>query len=544
MTGAKHIVSSDMLLKPGRGEVRARFAVTGVIPDYWCVALVLLTCVPLLYPTVPPLTDLPAHMARYLVQTDAGRSSDLTRWYSFHWNVIPNLGADLVAQVLVPRLGLEPTLKCITLLVIALQASGYLALSRAAHGRVTMPALFALPLAYGNPFQYGFLNFTLSVALATLALALWISPFLAARPRQRWVAFCFIASATWLCHLAGWAVLCVMIGCAEFVTCFDRSRKFGLAVASAFVACTCMFVPQLASMVLQEAPARLPTTGFFELQYKFYYLLNVLADRWILLDYLSVVAILVLLILSHRSKVLIFDRRLGLAAIVLLLAFFATPSWVFGSFYADMRLLPTVFALAVLSLRPDDQQEPRSLHLLAILGIAFFAVRIGSNTVSMAFWDRQIRAQIRVLDAVPVGSQLLTFNARPCKDVVLLGHDRNTHIASYALTKRRAFANDQFEMSGGQLLKVSNPAMAPFETDPSNLEIGEQCQGHNPLLATLARIPPAARHLWIIWSVPEQHLPGWAIIARAGRSVLYGVEDVGSATRRPTPSSRVLRYVP
>lgn len=501
----------------------------GAIAAPWCLALVLLACVPLLYPTVPPLTDLPAHMARYLVQTDAGRSSDIARWYSFHWKLIPNLGADLLAQVLVPRLGLEPAVKAIAVLIIALQVAGYLTLSRVLHGKVASPALFAIPLAYGSPFQYGFLNFTLAVALATLALALWMSPWMAARPRWRWLLFCMIAAVLWLCHLAGWAVLCVMIGCCELVTRWESSRRFWPALIASFLSCTCLLVPQVASMLLLEAPERLPTAGFFQLPYKFYFLLNVLADRWSLLDGLSAIALIVLLIRVRRSQALRFDHRLGFAAVVLLLVFFVTPAWVFGSFYADMRLLPTVFALAILALRPAEHADPRQLRLIAIMGIAFFMVRIGSNTASMALWDRQIHEQIQVLDAVPAGSQLVTFSSRPCKDVVLLGRDRNTHLTSYALTHRHAFANDQFEMSGGQLLSVSNPALAPFETDPSSLEVGEKCQGTIPLLDSVARLPPAARYLWIVWSVPEYSIPKWQILTQSGSSVLY-IREPGVAS--------------
>ena len=42
------------------------------------------------------------------------------------------------------------------------------------HGRVPPTAFFALPFIYGYPFLFGFVNFTLSVALAFLAFGLWL----------------------------------------------------------------------------------------------------------------------------------------------------------------------------------------------------------------------------------------------------------------------------------------------------------------------------------------------------------------------------------
>ena len=58
--------------------------------------LVLIAIVPLLWPTVPPLVDLPGHMGRYHVELDAGRTESLARYFEFHWALIGNLGVDLL----------------------------------------------------------------------------------------------------------------------------------------------------------------------------------------------------------------------------------------------------------------------------------------------------------------------------------------------------------------------------------------------------------------------------------------------------------------
>ena len=66
------------------------------------LALVLLSCVPLLWPDVPPLTDLPGHMGRYRVQLDLATSPDLQQYFGFDWQVIGNLGVDLLVEALAP----------------------------------------------------------------------------------------------------------------------------------------------------------------------------------------------------------------------------------------------------------------------------------------------------------------------------------------------------------------------------------------------------------------------------------------------------------
>ena len=51
-----------------------------------CVALA--SIIPLLWPEVPPLVDLPGHMGRYRVQLAIGDNPWLHRWYDFSWSLI------------------------------------------------------------------------------------------------------------------------------------------------------------------------------------------------------------------------------------------------------------------------------------------------------------------------------------------------------------------------------------------------------------------------------------------------------------------------
>ena len=110
------------------------------------LALVLLSMLPLLWPDVPPLLDLPGHMGRYRVQLDLATSPDLQQYYGFHWAMIGNLGVDLLIEPLAPLIGLEAAVKLIVLLIPALTVGGLLWVAYEVHGRVPPTALFALPL--------------------------------------------------------------------------------------------------------------------------------------------------------------------------------------------------------------------------------------------------------------------------------------------------------------------------------------------------------------------------------------------------------------
>ena len=138
------------------------------------MAMALLAMVPLLWPNIPPLVDLPGHMGRYRVQLDLHTYRWLTDWYDFHWQLIGNLGIDILVQIFAPLLGLELTVKLIVLSIPPLIVVGLLWIAREVHGRIPATALFALPLAYCFPLQFGFVNFMLSMALALPMFALWL----------------------------------------------------------------------------------------------------------------------------------------------------------------------------------------------------------------------------------------------------------------------------------------------------------------------------------------------------------------------------------
>src|ERR1044072_6582550 len=98
-------------------------------------ALMALSIVPLLWPDVPPLLDLPGHMGRYRVQLDLAASPDLQQYFGFHWQVIGNLGVDLLVQLLGPLIGLEPAVELIVCAIPALSVGGMLRGAREAHGQ-------------------------------------------------------------------------------------------------------------------------------------------------------------------------------------------------------------------------------------------------------------------------------------------------------------------------------------------------------------------------------------------------------------------------
>ena len=117
--------------------------VVGWLQSPWVfVALCCAGMLPLIFTQLPPMTDVGGHLGRFAVQIDGGASPVLRQWYGFHWALIPNLGTDILMQLLAPHFGLEPTLKAIIVAIPALQIAGWLWLARAAHRQVPPAVLF------------------------------------------------------------------------------------------------------------------------------------------------------------------------------------------------------------------------------------------------------------------------------------------------------------------------------------------------------------------------------------------------------------------
>ncbi|RZM05837.1 MAG: hypothetical protein EOP67_75925, partial [Sphingomonas sp.] len=171
------------------------------------MAAVLAAAIPLLWPEIPPIVDLPGHMGRYRVQLDRGMHPWLSDWYSFKWALIGNLGVDLLVEPLAPLVGLEVAVKLIVISIPMLTVAGLLWIAREVHGRIPATALFALPLAYGYPVQFGFVNFALSMGVGLCMFGLWLR--MARRGQIRWRAALFVplSCVLWVVHTFGWGVV-------------------------------------------------------------------------------------------------------------------------------------------------------------------------------------------------------------------------------------------------------------------------------------------------------------------------------------------------
>ena len=227
---------------------------------------------------------------------------------------------------------------------------------------------------------------------------------------------------------------------------------------------------------------------------------------------------------------LTFSRNLAFSALVLLAGFLVLPRIVFGSAYADMRLVPFMIATALLAIRFRGETVMPTARTLAWVGLGFYLLRIATTTLSLALAANDQSAKLAALDHVPRGARLVSLVGQDCGGLWAL--PRNTHLPAMAIVRRHAFSNDQWAIEGANLLSVRYRQAGHFIADPSQIVRPPECASSEVWSAdhALAAIPrDAFDYVWLIDMPPHDPrlLNGMTPIWRGQGSLLYAVGNTG-----------------
>ncbi|GAA4750397.1 hypothetical protein GCM10023264_16150 [Sphingomonas daechungensis] len=499
--------------------------------------LILISMVPLLYPPVPPLVDLLGHMGRYRVQLDLGDSPWLSQYYEFHWAAIGNLGVDLLVQLLAPIFGLELAVKLIILAIPPMTVAGFLWVAREVHNRIPPTAIFALPLAYSHPFLFGFVNFSLSMALAFLAFGLWLRLGRLGKTRLRAALFVPISVFIFITHTFGWGTLGMLCFSAEAVRQHDRGANWFRAGYRAALHASSLALPIVFMLVWRSDAPPGQTADWFNWEAKFQWLKMIFRDRWKNWDLISAAILVAVMVECIRNPRLGFSRNLGFSALVMFLVFIMLPRIIFGSAYADMRLTPFLFALVLLAIRFRSDTHKRTANVLAVLGMAFYLARIATTTASFAMAANDHRNKLEALNYVPMGAKVASLVGQGCVDWWSM--PRNSHLGAMVIVRRQGFSNDQWDIAGTNLMNIRYDAGA-FSSDPTEIVRPSRCRiarkwrivnnrlrGDWKIDTALKNLPrDKFDYVWIVDVAPYDMklVSGMTPVWKGSRSMLYRID--------------------
>jgi hypothetical protein len=486
----------------------------------------LLTVLPLLWPTTPPLIDLPNHMSRYRIGLDYATSPYFHQWFDFHWVLVGNMGVDVAVTALAWIVGLEPAVKLVTIAIQLSTVAGMLWIAREAHGRVPWTAAFAFPFAYNFAFNYGFMNFLMAMSLALPAFGLWLCLDRLKRRRLRFALFGPIAMAIWFTHVSGWVVLGILVSAAELTTQFQTDRRVDRALWRTFVACLPLLLPLLPMLGwLEASPGARSATDLPSFDRKLLLMFLSLRNDNGAIDVGSVAIAWLALACAVLLKAVRFDPRVTAAGLLLMLAYLVMPGTLMGAYHADTRIAPYALALLLLSFAPDTTGD-RSGRWLGIAGLAFFTLHGLYQTATYARLGAQWDEKLVALDHLPQGSRLFAFAQVGC--IEDWDMPRDDHLGRFAIVRRDSFANGTWPPPGSQTLVARPHMIAGYQDDGSQIYVPRSCRGdwQKSLGQTLAELPPGRfNYLWLIGISPASwpHRAGLTPVWQGRDSVLYRI---------------------
>jgi hypothetical protein len=489
---------------------------------HWAVAVLL--ALPLFWPSLPPLTDALGHMGRYKVQLDLATSPALQQFYDFNWQIIGNLGVDLLIIPMAAIFGIELGVKLIVIATVILSAIGMINIAKQAHGHVPPTAYFALPLILGHHFTFGFINYALSMALALNAFALWVRLANTGQFRLRAFLFLPIGLILWLCHIFGLGFLGIMCGAFELVRLRSAGKSWIATLTQTVIHCLPLTLALIPMLIWRSQEGAGMTGDWFNMRVKLIWLLRVFRDRWPLLDMISIAVILALLVYGFRTRMTQRVAGLALGAGLLLIVFLFLPRILLSSAYADMRLLPFALAMGVLAINVETSHKAN--RVMAFAALIFVAVRIAATTVSFVHYDVRHQSALQALDHIPKGARLLSLVGMGCNSP--WATHRMEHLPALALVRKEAFSNEQWAVAGAQLLTITKSDAPGFVEDPGQFITPNSCSRPDwrtvhKALSTFPR--DAFDYVWLIEppAYAQENVRDMTRIWTNGQDMLYRV---------------------
>ena len=461
---------------------------------------VLLAALPLLWPPIPPLVDLPSHMGSYHFALSLDSSASLQKYYDFRWELLGNLGVDLLVMPLAKLFGVELATKIVVVLIPTLTVAGMIWVAREIHGELPPTLGFALPLAYCYPLNFGFVNYCLSMALMLLGLGLWLRLTRLDRLALRAGVFAVLAAALWIAHAVGWALLVIACGCVELARRIEAGEPWRRAVARSALACVPLCTPLLIMLSLPHRKAE-GASGWLVLQELAKWLVTLFRDRWMVYD-LATTAVFfgVLALALLRRGGMRLQPRLALPALALFLTFVFAPRSINGSYFVNGRIAPYALALLAVAIGARDANA-RERRRLAIAATAFLVLRTATTTASMALYSASFTANLAALDHVEPGTAIVALASVPCgPEFANWRNPRLYHLAGMAIVRKDAFVNTEWQIDGLQAIRTKYPAAKPFDRDPSEM-VTLGCEtGSLPKYKTSIKTFPrgAFDYLWLL----------------------------------------------
>ena len=431
-----------------------------------CLVLALygVTLLPFTLCTPLPLADYPNHLARMYINEQLPTSTDLARYYSIQWELLPNLALDLVVPALATVMSVETAMVVFAALTLLIIATGAIALNLVLFNRRSLWPLAIFLLLYNRQFLWGFLNFLFTSGLMLWVFAAWVH-FRERNPRTRLLLFAIPATTLYVGHLYPYAIYAIVIGGYEIGRGWQRFRQHRQAVLWDWMTAGAQFVPGIVLFLTASSTKDRAEDVIMSSPYqKAAGLVDIFNNYSLSFDILTLLLLGGLYIAGILMGVLRVHRLMWLPLLMLAAVYAALPRVIFYVYNADRRLIPAFAILLVASTDLRTNSRRVRAAAAAVLGVLFVA-RIVIISVVWANTDGVYQKYIEAIDQIDRGSRLAILVASP--ESPALQNPPIDHIGCLAVLRKDAFVNSMFADRGQHTLHVLYNTDTRFYRSPS-----------------------------------------------------------------------------
>lgn len=408
-----------------------------------CVAIVL----PIWIVPYPPIVDYPNMLARSVVLRELHNPANhFARYFYSEWSLYPYLTTDVILialqSIVAPRIAGKILL---SICALSFPMAGMWFVRKVSPGTASSPIAILL-LAYGTTFLFGFLNYFLSLGLLFVALGLWTG-FIEQPSVQRYLGLSLLLTALYLTHLMGFG----LAGVIMFGYCVLNRLDIRTTMLSAS-----MFAPGAAMFLASRTPGEGSRQLVFGgLKDKLLGLASLFRGYTNTVDVITYAVLLAVLAwVWHRDSVR-WNRPWGRVLIGLIALYAIFPKAFSAGWDADKRILPVVFVIAVVTIRPK-----RWATQVAVVFALLFALRYADVLVHFQLHQHRLAEVASSLDAIPNNARVLP--------VVSAKKDRQiqrsyVHAWAYGVLDKSWFSPYLFTAKGIQPLRMREGFYAPEE---------------------------------------------------------------------------------
>jgi hypothetical protein len=375
------------------------------------LTFLLLSCAalsPLLLVTLPPMVDLPNHIARVHILDTFNDNPDLQRNYSIEWGLRTYVLPDIVCTGLAKLLPIYWVGKLYVAAAIVACAASSFWLSASLHGRPTVWTFATFLLVFNQPLAWGFINFLLATALALTAFALWVR-YEGQPPRAVSIVVAILVLATYLTHIVPIGILGLMLGGYQIHVELERGTRAWrgrlvpwLRIGALFAIPAVLF---LAADVGNTVRAGVTTYG--SVSSKFRALLSPTLMYGDPIDLGLWFFLVSAFFMGVLARIWTVHRRMQIPLLLLTLAAIALPERLSGTYGLDFRLPVVVFLLLAAAI-DDRGMSAHRRHALVASALALFFIRVYAIGERWNEWDAQVREFRSALTTIDRGSRVLS----------------------------------------------------------------------------------------------------------------------------------------